>query len=173
MSGKRLKRWLAGGGLLITVFVLVGSATSCTPPETAPQVDKQAPDFTLETMGGTEITLSELQGTPVVLNFWAIRCPPCRSELVYFEAVAEQSSSDVTVIMVNGGESRSQVEQFFGDYELHFTVALDKDIWVSYKYNVRYIPTTFFIDSEGTIRYIKVGAFISEAELWEALESIQ
>ena len=70
-------------------------------------------------------------------------------------------------------DSRSQVEQFFGDYELHFTVALGAGAQVSYQYNVRAIPTTFFIDKKGIIRYIKIGAFTSETELEEAVASIR
>jgi len=173
MDARRLKRRLAGAGLLLGVFALAGSAAACTSPETAPQLDKQAPDFTLDTMGGEEITLSELRGTPVVLNFWAIYCPACRVELVDFEELAEQNG-DMAVIVVNTGDSRSRVEQFFGDYELHFTVALDEDRQVSSgEYNVRYLPTTFFIDRKGIIRYIKIGAFTSEAGLEEALASIR
>ena len=172
MSARRLKRWLAGAGLLLGVFALAGSAMSCTSPETAPQVDKVAPDFTLDTMAGTEITLSELRGTPVVLHFWAVYCTACRMELVDFEELAEQNG-DMAVIAVNTGESRSKVEQFFGGYEMHFTTALDEDTLVSYQYNVRYIPTTYFIDRKGIIRYIKIGAFTSEAELGEAVESIR
>lgn len=164
---------MARAGLFIAVFALVGSATSCTPPDIAPQVDKQAPDFTLDTMAGTEITLSELRGTPVVLSFWAIYCPACRDGLPHFEAVAEQSVGEITIIMVNTGESRSRVEQFFDDYPLHFTVVLDKDAQASSRYNVLGIPTTFLIDSKGIIRYIKVGAFVNEAALWNALESIR
>jgi len=174
MSARKLKRWLAGAGLLLGVFAFVVSAISCTPQETAPQVNKSAPDFTLDTLGGTEITLSEMRGTPVVLNFWQVHCPYCQMELVDFEELANQSNSDMAVIAVNMGESRSRVEQFFGDYELHFTVALDEDSQVSsQKYNVLYLPTTFFIDRKGVIRYIKVGAFIGETELDEALASIQ
>ncbi len=172
MGARKLKRWLAGAGLLLGVFALVGSAAACTPRETAPQLDKGAPDFTLDTLSGAEITLSELKGTPVVLNFWAIYCPACRAELVKFEEVAEQNG-DMAVIVVNTAESRSRVEQFFGDYELHFTVALGAGAQVSQRYNVQYIPTTYFIDRKGIIRYIKIGAFTSETELWEAVESIR
>jgi len=174
MDARRLKRWLAGAGLLLGVFALVGSAAACTSPETAPQVDKVAPDFTLDTMAGEEITLSEMRGTPVVLNFWQVNCPYCRKELVDFEELANQSNGDMAVIAVNMGESRSRVEQFFGNYELHFTVALDEDRQVSSgEYNVQYLPTTFFIDRKGIIRYIKIGAFTSEAGLEEALASIR
>ena len=173
MDAIRLKRWLAGTGLLLGVFALVGSAAACTPSETAPQLDKRAPDFTLTTLGGTEITLSELRGTPVVLNFWAIYCSACRVELVKLEELAEQNG-DIAVIVVNTGDSRSRVEQFFSDYELHFTVALGAGTQVSsQEYNVRYLPTTYFIDRKGIIRYIKIGAFIDETELEEAVESIR
>jgi len=172
MDARRLKRRLAGAGLLLGVFALAGSAAACTSPETAPQLDKQAPDFTLDTMGGEEITLSELRGTPVVLNFWAIYCPACRVELVDFEELAEQNG-DMAVIVVNTGDSRSRVEQFFGNYELHFTVALGAGTQVSYQYNLWAFPTTFFIDRKGIIRYIKVGAFTTEAGLEEALASIR
>ena len=170
MTNKRFRKWLVKAGLIAAMFSIVAGATSCT--GTGPEVGKQAPDFTLGTMAGTEITLSELRGTPVVLNFWAIYCTPCRSELGYFEHVAAQSAGEVTIIAVNIAETRSQIEQFFGDYKLHFTVALDKDAQVSYKYNVYAIPTTYFIDSGGIIRNMKLGAFTSETELWADIETI-
>ena len=172
MDARRLKRRLAGAGLLLAVFALVGIAAACTPPETAPQLDKQAPDFTLDTLSGAEITLSELEGTPVVLNFWYVDCSFCRVELVELEELARQNG-DIAVIVVNTGDSRSRVEQFFGGYELHFTVALGAGTQVSYQYNLGAFPTTFFIDRKGIIRYIKVGAFASDAELEEAVESIR
>ena len=170
MTNKELKKWLVKAGLIITILSLIGGATSCT--STGPEVGKQAPDFTLVTMAGTEITLSELRGTPVVLNFWAIYCPPCRSELGYFEQLAEQSAGEVAIIMVNTQDTRSQIEKFFGDYKVHFTVALGGGTQVSDKYNIQYIPTTFFIDSNGIIRNIKVGAFRNETELRDSIKTI-
>ena len=171
MTNKELKKWLVKAGLIITILSLIGGATSCT--STGPEVGKQAPDFTLGTMAGTEITLSELRGTPVVLNFWAIYCPACRSELGYFEQLAEQSAGEVAIIMVNTQDTRSRIEKFFGDYKAHFTVALGGGTQVSDKYNIQYIPTTFFIDSGGIIRNMKVGAFPNEMELWAAIEPIR
>lgn len=171
MTNKRLKKWLVNAGLIVVMFSIVAGATSCT--GTGPEVGKQAPDFTLVTMAGTEITLSELRGTPVVLNFWAIYCSPCRSELGYFEQAAEQSAGEVAIITVNIAEPVSDIKQFFGDYKLHFTVALGGGTQVSYKYNVQWIPTTFFIDSNGIIRNIKVGPFTSQTELWTGIETIR
>ena len=170
MTNKELKKWLVKVGLIVVMFSIVAGATSCT--STGPEVGKQAPDFTLVTMAGTEITLSELRGTPVVLNFWAIYCPACRSELGYFEQLAEQSAGEVAVIMVNTQDTLPRIENFFGANKAHFTVALGGGTQVSDKYNILYIPTTFFIDSGGIIRNMKVGAFRNETELRDSIKTI-
>jgi len=91
--------------------------------------------------------------------------------LVYLEQAAIQSGGEIAIIAVDIGDPVSRIKQFFGDYKLHFTVALDTDAQVSYKYNLRYTPTTFFIDSNGVIRAIKIGA--SETELWAGIETIR
>jgi len=129
-----------------------------------------APDFTLPTMTGGEITLSELQGTSVVLNFWAVKCPPCTEELPYFDTVARDYADKATIIAVNVMESASKVQQFFGDGEIHFTVALDGSGQVTSNYGIRFTPTTFFIDSHGLVRYAKIGSFTSERELEASID---
>jgi len=159
--------------LIITVLALAGVALSCS----SSLLSQEAPDFTLSTMTGANITLSEMEGTPVVINFWATTCPHCVAELSYFEAVAQESEGEIKVIAINVGESDSRVQTFFGEYEPTMIVALDKNVEVFVNYcqedNPRgYIPITFFVDSEGIIQYIKIGAFQSETELWEALDSV-
>ena len=179
MTRKRLKKWLTRVSLIIAVFALVGSALSCdssSSSSSAPQELDKAPYFTLTTMTGTEVILSELEGAPVVLNFWATWCGHCVAELGYFEAVAQQSEGKIKIVAINVGESASKVQKFFGDYAPSMIVALDKtgEVFSNYssKYNPReFIPITFFIDSEGVIQYIKVGAFASEMELWDSLRS--
>ncbi|MEA1872565.1 MAG: TlpA disulfide reductase family protein [Chloroflexota bacterium] len=159
--------------VIVVVVAIVGIALSCS----SSLLSQEAPDFTLPTMTGSNITLSELEGTPVVLNFWASGCGPCRMELPYFEAVAQESEGEIKVIAINVGESASTVQTFFGDYEPTMTVALDKngEVFVNYcqEDNPRwYIPITFLIDSEGIVRHIKIGAFQSKEELWETLDSV-
>jgi len=129
----------------------------------------EAPDFTIPTMTGMIITLSELRGTPVVLNCWAIRCPPCREELPYFDVAAKNYAGKVTILAVNLEEGVSKVKEFFGDKEPSYIVALDKDTQVASKYATGYIPNTFFIDSHGIIRYIKAGAFLNEKHLEDSI----
>jgi len=159
--------------LIIAILALAGSALSCD----SSLLSQEAPDFTLPTMTGANVTLSELEGTPVVLNFWATTCPACVVELPYFEAVAQESEGEIKVIAINVGQSDLTVQTFFGDYEPTMIVALDENVEVFQTYssndNARgYIPITFFVDSEGIVQYIKIGAFQSKAELWEALDSV-
>jgi peroxiredoxin len=159
--------------LIIAILSIAGGALSCN----SSLLSQTAPDFTLSTMTGAEITLSGLEGTPVVLNFWATTCPACVGELSYFEVVAQESEGDIKVIAINVRQPLSEVERFFGDYEPTMTVALDGNGEVFLNYgeedNPRgYIPITFFIDSEGIVQYIKIGAFRSNTELWDALDSV-
>lgn len=174
MDSNISKKWLTKLILIMAVFILVASALSCTrssPPDPTSPDPNKAPDFTLSTLAGDEITLSELEG-PVVLNFWATWCGYCVEEMRYFNAVAKQRPGEITVVAIDVGQDASHVKQFFGDYEISFTVALDEDLDVTSMYAVRYLPTTFLIDSEGIIRNRKVGAFRSELELQDSLRDL-
>jgi thiol-disulfide isomerase/thioredoxin len=154
------------------IIALGGAALSCdsfTPSE--------APDFTLPTMIGANITLSELRGTPVVLNFWSISCPACRGQLPYFEGVALKSG-EITVLTVNVADSNSTLLSFFNGYEPTMIVALDSDAATYVDYcqaygNSRgYIPFMLFVDNEGVVQQTRIGAFGSEADLWNTLHDV-
>jgi len=169
----RISKKLIRITLIIAILALVGGVLSCD----SSLLSQKAPDFTLSTMTEANITLSELEGTPVVLNFWATTCPACVGELSYFEVVAQGSEGEIEVIAINVGQPISEVVRFFGDYEPTMMVALDGNMEVFETYsrsdNARgYIPITFFVDSEGIVQYIKIGAFQSNGELWDALDSV-
>jgi thiol-disulfide isomerase/thioredoxin len=173
------KTWLIVAIVIIAVGAIVGivlSRNSSSPSDSTLQSQK-ALNFTLSTMTGANIALSELEGTPVVLNFWATTCGHCLVELPYFEAVAQKSEGTIKVIAINVGQPLSEVERFFGGYEPTMIVALDGsgETFVNYcqKDNPRgYIPITFFTDSEGIVQHIRIGAFQSETELWDALHDV-
>jgi peroxiredoxin len=165
--------------VIVAVAAIVGIALShsFSSPSGSTLLSQNATDFTLPTMTGANVTLSELEGTPVVLNFWSISCAYCRAQLHYLEAVAQQSVGEIEVIAINMVDSAASVQTFFGDYEPTMIVALDGngEVFVNYcqKDNPRgAIPITFFVDSEGVIQYIKIGAFTSEAALWDKLSSV-
>jgi thiol-disulfide isomerase/thioredoxin len=113
-----------------------------------------------------------------VLNFWSISCYWCRQQLPYLENVAQESEGEIKVIAVNIVDNAASVQNFFGDYEPAMIIALDKnreafvDYCLAYSNPRGYIPFTLFVDSEGLVQYVKIGAFSSEAELWDKLSSV-
>jgi cytochrome c biogenesis protein CcmG/thiol:disulfide interchange protein DsbE len=147
-----------------------GSATTMGLPP-APAVGYPAPDFTLPTVAGSDITLSELRGMPVVLNFWATWCPPCRAELPELQAASEKYAGQIAIIGVNQAEPPAAVQAFAGKLGLAFEIPLDTEAKVSHTYGVRSLPTTFFIDRQGVIRQIQIGP-VTEATLTQLLRSI-
>ncbi|MBC7224636.1 MAG: redoxin domain-containing protein [Anaerolineae bacterium] len=123
----------------------------------APVVGAQAPDFLLWDLEGNEVSLSRLRGHPVVLNFWASWCPPCRMEVPDL-AAAYQAYKDQGVVFVgvNFLEDADRVREFVEWAEITFPVVLDLKGEVVSTYQVRALPSTFFIDKDGTIvqRYV-------------------
>ncbi|PIC65901.1 thiol-disulfide oxidoreductase [Sporosarcina sp. P21c] len=122
-----------------------------------------APDFTLETLAGETVTLSELKGKKVILNFWATWCPPCKAEMPHMESFYSKLTDEdqVELIAVNVTESErlgiDEVETFVDSYELSFPIPLDKTAEVTHKYGVISMPTTFMIDTQGRIAQKVVG----------------
>jgi len=182
MTKRRTRAYVMKVILLVTLCVLAGFATSCSSSGSPASTDELgliaveekivAPDFTLATMEGAEVTLSDLRGTPVLLNFWHKGCPPCLGELHYFDAVAKQYSDRITIVAIDIQDSLPQIKQFFGDSEISFIVALGKNTEIASSYAIRYTPTTFLIDSEGIIRYVKVGAFASKEQLQASTDEL-
>lgn len=136
------------------------------------EVEIRAPDFTLRTMAGGEVTLSDLAGTPAVLNFWAVRCEPCKEEMPYFDALAQERGDSIKVITINIQDSPDRVNEFFGDMQPSFTIALDDTGQVASAYSIRYTPTTYLVDSDGVIRLAKIGAFQSGQELRSTVDKL-
>ena len=118
----------------------------------------KAPDFTVEMVDGSEVTLSKLKGKVVVVNFWATWCPPCRQELSHLKAdVLDVFGDKITVLPISRGENITTVEAFMQKMNYTFPVGLDIDQSIYQKYASNYIPRSFVIDSEGKVVYVGVG----------------
>ncbi len=159
--------------MLVVVFTLGLGLTGCSSSETAPEVGKLAPDFQLSDLDGQSVSLSDFRGQPVLVNFWATWCGPCRYEMPFLQRIhEEQAVNGLVVLGVNLGESPDEVREFMGEFGLSFTTLLDSRQEVGLMYNVRAIPTTLLIDGNGVIRDRKVGAFTTMKEIENALGKI-
>jgi peroxiredoxin len=161
--------------LLAVVGCSDGNGTTSEPPASPEdiglmEVQVRAPDFTLATTDGSQLTLADLQGQLVLLNFWQLDCPPCKEEMPYLDAAGKAFAGTAHVVVINIQDSESEVQEYFGDSELNMFVPLDVTGFVASQYSIGFTPTTFLIDSEGVIRYAKVGPFTNYNEIAAAIE---
>ncbi|MBP6016300.1 MAG: TlpA family protein disulfide reductase [Candidatus Promineofilum sp.] len=141
---------------------------------TAPYVGNLAPDFTLQTIDGRSITLRDYTdsgGTPVVLNFWATWCPPCRVEMPYFENASHLYAGEVVVLGLNQAESADVMAAYARDHGLTYPLLVDQDMRVNNLYGVLNLPTTIFIDKNGVVREVLIGT-ISQAVLEDRIRDV-
>ena len=136
-------------------------------------IGEPAPDFQFQGPEEQPTSLSDLKGKPVLINFWQIRCPPCRMEMPYIQQVYDEwQDKGLVVLAINIGESPSQVTEFMQSQGLSLPVLLDTEGKVAGQYGIRLIPTSFFIDRDGIIQDMKVGAFQSKAEIESSLSKL-
>lgn len=113
----------------------------------------KAPDFTVYDGEGNEVRLSDYQGKPVIINFWASWCGPCKSEMPEFQAAYEEYGQEIEFLMVNltdgYRETQEKAEEYLEEQGYTFPVYFDTDSDAAITYGVMGIPTTYFIDAEG------------------------
>lgn len=121
---------------------------------------QSAPDFTLTDMEGNSISLSDLKGKVVFLDFWATWCSPCRKALPHTQSLSQHEkakSGELVVLAVNAREEVDKVKQFMQEKGFSFRVLMDKDGAVLNRYKVHGIPTFVLIDREGKVAWVQVG----------------
>jgi thiol-disulfide isomerase/thioredoxin len=121
-----------------------------------PSVGSAAPPIALKNIDGKNVTLAAYRGHPVLVNFWAQWCVPCRSEMPAINAAA-RANPNLVVLAVDAGDGPALVRQFLKEVPLDFAPLLDPDYQVASRYKVDSLPTSFFVGLDGTIRAINVG----------------
>ena len=128
-----------------------------------------APDFTVFDADGNEVKLSDFFGEPIVLNFWASWCPPCKSEMPHFNEVYNDVKDDVTFIMIDLVDGQRETikdgQEFIDEAGYTFPVYFDTEQQAAYTYGISSIPTTLFIDKDGNIVKGFTGAIDKETLL--------
>jgi len=158
------KKWLALGFVMCFVGVNAGSSFGAAPRKI---VGSKAAEFTLKDTAGTTVTLSELKGKVVFLDFWATWCPPCRQSIPKVEELAQRFKDDkVMVIGINVENNPKAVEKFMRNKKLGYTVLIG-DEKVARDYRISGIPAFFILDKDGMILKKYEGFYPGMETEWE------
>lgn len=151
------------------------SGTSTAGQIPAPQQGFLAPDFALKTPTGESIRLSDLRGQAVLINLWATWCPPCRAEMQSIERVyQEYKDQGFTVLAVNMTyqDDPLSVMPFVNQQGLTFPILLEETGEMAQAYQLRSLPSSYFVRKDGIINEVVIGGPMSEALLRTRIESI-
>lgn len=168
-----------GGGLLLgavlgTLLFANGffvNETTKPEPGLPLTIGSPAPDFSLGQLAGEKVSLSDFKGKPVIINFWATWCLPCKEEMPLLDKVTHQHAGQVVVLGVNVGEKAGLVEAYLKETEVTFPILLDSSEKVADMYFVRNFPMTFFVDADGVVRAQQIG-LLQEKNLARYLATI-
>ncbi|MBK5963164.1 alkyl hydroperoxide reductase [Thiocystis minor] len=150
--------------LLRCLFVLLpcwfGAVAGAGEEQALTPVENQAPapDFNLQGPDGQTYRLADYRGKPIILNFWATWCPPCRAEMPSMQRAHDILASEgIAVIAINVGDDAEAVRQFLSDTPVSFPLPMDSDSTIAQRYPVIGLPTTFVIDAEGRLAFSATG----------------
>lgn len=138
--------------------------------------EDSAENFTVYDVNGNKVKLSDLKGKPVVVNFWASWCPPCKNEMPDFENAYRKYGNDVQFMMVNMTdgytETLSTAKSFINYMGYTFPVYFDTDYSAAIAYNTTALPATYFIDARGNLVTYNIG-MISATDLEKGIQAIK
>lgn len=138
--------------LSLIVLMYLGIFSSGNVKKVSPLIDKPAPTFDLRTFSGNTVTLDELEGNAVVINFWASWCIPCISEIQILEkAHTKFEDQPIKIIGVNIWDEKQAAMDFLEKYNVSFTNAYDPDEKIQIDYGVGGVPETFFVNKNGLL----------------------
>jgi peroxiredoxin len=135
---------------------------------------KPAPDFTMQTLDGKSVKLSDQKGSVVLMDFWATWCPPCRKSLPHVQKLSDDkglATKGLKVWAVNAQETKDKAQKFVDENKYSFTVPMDASGAAMKEYLITGIPTTIIVGRDGVIKkvFIGYGGEESDKEMEKAL----
>ena len=163
-AAQQKRSQLINGGLAVAALVLVAAAivVGVKFGGSGSAVGERAPDFSFtlfqggSELGGRHLNIHQLDGKPVILNFWAGLCPPCRAEMPDLQAFHDDFKDDVTLVGVDIGQfmglgSQQDAENLLRELGITYPAGFTDDRGVVQDYQILGMPTTVFINPDGTI----------------------
>lgn len=168
--------------LLLGGAWIIDSREAATEPQNfllteAPIVGHLAPDFSATTPEGETFTLTDYvnrdseNGQPVVLNFWASWCGPCRLEMPHFENASLNYKGKAAILGINQAESAATIQDFRQATHVTYPLLVDEDWTVNNLYGVNNLPTTIFVDGKGVVQEVFVGT-MNQAVLEDKIDKM-
>lgn len=169
------KRKLIRVVVLAIIALALGSAfyTAWSNDHSPVQVGQKAPDFSLTTLTGEQVRLSDYEGKGVFINFWASWCAPCKEEMPDMEKQYQQMKDEgIEILAINFAQAEVVVSSFVNQMGLSFPILLDTDKAVSDRYGINPLPSSFFIDKDGIV-VAKQEWMLTEQEIIDYLHQIK
>ncbi len=161
VAGKRSRvrirpgAFLASFGLLILLVILGWGLAKSRQGQLQQGI---APDFTLTGYDGRSVTLSQLRGKVVIINFWASWCVPCREEAAYLEETwRKYQDQGVVFIGVDYADTEKEARAYIQEFQITYINGPDLGTRISQAYNIKGVPETFYVDKDGQLRGQTIG----------------
>jgi cytochrome oxidase Cu insertion factor (SCO1/SenC/PrrC family) len=165
-----LRELASGGDGWGTPQVLQSLFTISGPEQVAPAGGGAAPAFSLTGTDGVKVSLADLRGRPVVINFWATYCAPCRVEMPMLQSKVGAQAA-VRLVLINEGDSAQAARSFLSSAGIHQPALLDSDLKIGRAYGAVALPITVFVRADGSIVARQIGQ-ISERVLVAELSNL-
>jgi cytochrome c biogenesis protein CcmG/thiol:disulfide interchange protein DsbE len=169
-----VRLWQGIFGLILLVFVIALGARLVQTNTSEQRAAGLAPDFTFTTFEGETISLDQLAGKGVVLNFWASWCDPCREEAALLEQTwQEEQANGIVFIGLDYLDQEPAAKAYLAEFGISYPNGPDLQSAAARRYGIKGVPETFFIDPEGKITDIVIGPVVSPTKLDEYLAKIR
>lgn len=169
------RKWKKGGIPLafMLVLALLGLlAWGMAKAQAGPIESGLAPDFSLTGFDGQTVTLSDLRGQVVIINFWASWCPPCREEAAYLEQTwRKYKDREVVFIGVDYVDTNKEAMAYIREFDITYINGPDLGTRISQAYNIQGVPETFYVDKRGQLRGVHIGP-LKAPELDQKIEEL-
>ncbi len=171
---RSVRIWQAVFVLVLLGFVGLLAARLIQTNQSEHRASGEAPPFTFTTFEGETISLADLEGKGVVLNFWASWCAPCRDEAALLEAMwRRERDNGIVFIGLDYLDQEPAALAYLEEFDVTYPNGPDLQSAAARRYGIKGVPETFFIDPQGNIQELVIGPIVSQAKMDELLDKIR